>query len=110
MFLKKCIYIYVYNAKIKDVEYKISDFTNLATNTKFNAKVNEIKNEIPSIANLATTTFRIVFENKTPDHSKYITTLKFNKLTAESFTARLKQTNLATEGDIADFIKKDRFQ
>ena len=102
MFLKKCIYIYVYNAKIKDVEYKISDFTNLATNTKLNAKVNEIKNEIPSIANLATTTFRIVFENKTPDHSKYITTLKF--------TARLKQTNLATEGDIADFIKKDRFQ
>ena len=35
------------------------------------------------------------------------------KLTAENFTARLKQANLATEGDIADFIKKkksNRFQ
>ena len=30
------------------------------------------------------------------------------KLTAENFTARLKQVNLATEGDIADFIKKKK--
>ena len=31
------------------------------------------------------------FENKTPNHDKYITTPEFNKLTAESFAARLKQ-------------------
>ena len=48
-------------------------------------------------------------ENKTPDHSKYIFTPKFNKLTAENFTARLKHTNLPTKGGIADFVKKANF-
>ena len=28
----------VYNAKVKDIEYKIPDITNLATNTTLNAK------------------------------------------------------------------------
>ena len=32
-----------YNAKIKNVEDKISDITNLATNTTLNAKINEAK-------------------------------------------------------------------
>ena len=45
----------VYNAKIKNIEDKIPDITNVATNITLNAKINEIKNEIPSIANLATT-------------------------------------------------------
>ena len=45
----------VYNAEIKDIEDKILDFTNLATNTTLNAKINEVKNETPSITNLATT-------------------------------------------------------
>ena len=39
----------------KDVEDKIPDITNLATNTTLNAKISEFKNEIPSITNLATT-------------------------------------------------------
>ena len=43
------------------------------------------------------------------DHSKYITTPEYNKLTAENFTAGLKQANLATEDDITDFIKKTDF-
>ena len=43
------------------------------------------------------------------DHSKYITTPEFNKLTAENFSARLKQANLATKGNIADFVKKTNF-
>ena len=33
-------------------------------------------------------------KNKISDHSKYITTQKFNKLTAEKFEARLKQQNM----------------
>ena len=99
----------VYNAKIKDIEDKIPDITNLATNTTLNAKMNKVKNEIPSITNLATTTALTAFENKIPDHSKYITTPEFNKLTAENFTARLKQANLATKGDISDFVKKTDF-
>ena len=34
----------VYNDKIKDINEKISDFTNLATNTTHNSKMNEVKN------------------------------------------------------------------
>ena len=45
----------VYNAKIKIIEDKIPDISNLATNTTLNAKINEVKREIPSITNLATT-------------------------------------------------------
>ena len=43
------------------------------------------------------------------DHDKYITTQEFNKLTSENFTARLKQANLASKNDIANFIKKTDF-
>ena len=46
----------VYNAKIKDIETKIADITNLATNTTLNAKLNEVKDKISNITNLATTT------------------------------------------------------
>ena len=31
------------------------------------------------------------------------------KLTSENFTARLKQANLASKNNIANFVKKDRF-
>ena len=86
----------VYNAKIKDSEDKIPDITNLATNTILNAKINEVKIEVPSITNLATTAALTAVENKTPDHSKYITAPEFNKLVAENFTARLKQGTLSS--------------
>ena len=33
----------------------------------------------------------------------------FTKVTSENFTARLKQTNLASKGDIANFVKKTDF-
>ena len=40
-------------------------------------------------------------EKKITDHShdEYITTLEFNKLTAENFAARLAQVNLVTKTD-----------
>ena len=41
----------VYNAKIKNIEDKIPDITNLAKTT-LNAKINEVKGEISSITNL----------------------------------------------------------
>ena len=47
--------------------------------------------------------------NVNHDHDKYITTQEFNKLTSESFTERLKQANLASKNDIADFVKKTDF-
>ena len=43
------------------------------------------------------------------DHDKYIVTQEFNRLTSEKFTARLKQANLASKSDIANFIKKTNF-
>ena len=43
------------------------------------------------------------------DHDKYITTQEFNNLTSENFTAKLKQTNLASKSDIANFVKKTDF-
>ena len=46
----------VYNAKIKNIEDKIPDVTNLATNTTLNARIIEFKIELPSNTNLATTT------------------------------------------------------
>ena len=36
---------------------------------------------------------------KIPNHDKYITTPEFDKLSAESFAARLKQVNLLTKTD-----------
>ena len=144
----------VYNAKIKNIEDKVPDITNLATNASFNAKINEakdevhnianlatnfsldakvnkVKSEIPNVTNLATTTALTSVENKIPnisnlvkktdhstkssetenkitdhDHDKYITTPEFHNLTAENFAARLKQANLASKSDIANFIKK----
>ena len=50
----------VYNSIIKDMEDKIPDVTNLATNATLNAKINEVINKIPNISNLATTTALIV--------------------------------------------------
>ena len=80
----------------KDVEDNTPDITNLATNTTLNAKINEVntttainaeinevKNKTPNITNLATTTTLTAVENEIPDHSKYITTPEFSKLTTE---------------------------
>ena len=44
----------VYNVKIKNIEDKIHDITNLATKTSLNTKISEVKREIPDTANLAT--------------------------------------------------------
>ena len=43
------------------------------------------------------------------DHSKYITTQKFNKLASGNFNARLAQANVASRYDITNFVKKDIF-
>ena len=41
------------------------------------------------------------------DHSnKHITGPEFNKIAAENFDVRLKQANLASKSDVADFAKK----
>ena len=106
----------IYNAKSKNIEDKIPDITNLATNTTLNDKINKVKNEIPTITNLATmaalkakmskvknkipnvtklatNTALAAVENNISQYSKYITTTEFNKLTAKNFAARLAQAD-----------------
>ena len=43
----------IYNPKVKNIEDKTPDITNVATNTVLNSKINEIKTEIPSITNFS---------------------------------------------------------
>ena len=77
------------------------------TTTVLKTKIEKVENKIPNTSGLVITT---VFstkiseaENKIPNHNEYITTPEFNKLTAENFTAKLKQANLVTK---TDFDKK----
>ena len=57
--------------------------------TVLNTKINEVKNKIPNASNLGTATVLSTqiseVEYIFPDNSKYITTQKFKKLTAENF-------------------------
>ena len=62
----------VYNAKIKNIEDKIPDITNLDTNTTLNTKINEVKGEIPCITNLAATAALTTVENKIPNVSNLV--------------------------------------
>ena len=52
-----------YNAKIKSIEDKIPDISNLATKTILNTKINEVKTELPSISGLATTSALTAVKN-----------------------------------------------
>ena len=69
-----------------------TDTSDLLKKFAYNTKINKIEK-------------KITYHN----HDKYITAQEFNKLTAEKYAARLKQANLASKTDIADFVKKDRF-
>ena len=40
------------------------------------------------------------------DNGEYITTQEFNKLTADTLASRLRQADLASKNDIANFGKK----
>ena len=67
-----------HNALIKNIEDKIPDITNFATNTTLNAKINEVKNEMPSFTNLVTTTALNAqineVKNKIPNIRNFATT------------------------------------
>ena len=62
----------VHNAKIKNIEDKTPDITNLAIKTTFNAKINEVIGEISSITNLATTAALTAVENQKPNVSNLV--------------------------------------
>ena len=65
-----------YNAKIKNIEDKLPDITNLATKTILNTKINEVEAEIPSISGLASTSALTAVENKIRNVSNLV---KINK-------------------------------
>ena len=68
--------------KIKNIEDKIPDITNLAIKTALNAKINDVKGEISSINNLITvvliTTALTANENKIPNLSNSVTKTDYN--------------------------------
>ena len=72
---------------------KIPSICNLVKKTDCNTKISEVENKITS----------------DHDHDNYIITKEFNRLTSENFTARLKQEKLASNNDIANFVKKINF-
>ena len=68
-----------------------------------NTENNEVENKIPDTGSLLTTnvlnTKISEVEIKIPENSKYITIQEFNMLTAETFTAKLKQADLVNKKD-----------
>ena len=74
----------VYNAKIKNIEDKILDVTNLATNASLNAKINDVKCGIPNSTNLATTTALTAVENKIPHVSNLVKKTDYNTKSSEN--------------------------
>ena len=98
------------NAKINEVKNKIY-ITNLITTATFTA----VENKIPSVGNLVKKIYYNTkigeIENKVTtdhDHDKCITIQEFSNLKSKPFTARLAQVKLASESDIANFVKEDR--
>ena len=61
-----------------------------STKTDYNTKISENENKITT----------------DHDHDKYINTQEFNKLMAESFTARLPEKKLGSKNNIASFVKR----
>ena len=60
--------------------------------TDYNTKLNEIEKKVTD-----------------HNHDKYITTPEFTKFSAEMFTLRLKQANLASKNDIANLVNGTDF-
>ena len=87
-----------YNAKIKNIEDKVSDITNLATNT-INVKINEIKGEIFSITNLVTTTALNAKANEVKNKIPSITNLAPN-------TAVTSVENKIPNPNVSNLVKK----
>ena len=90
----------LYNAKIKNIEGKIPDNTNLAANTTLNAKINELKNKIPSITNLATSASLNSKRNEVQGEIPSITKLT---TTAALTTAENKIPNASDVAKKADY-------
>ena len=107
--------------KVNNLERKIPDATTIIHINQYNTdkqnlekKTGDVDKKVPYTNGLVTTivlnTKLSEVENKIPNHDKYITTSEFNKLTAETFTTRLKQAIFVTktyfEKKLARFNRK----
>ena len=97
------------NTKIGEMANKTPHVSKIVSNTALNTKIVEVENKILNVIGLVTyVTLNTRIEEvgkKIPNHDEYITSIEFNKLKAENFAARLKQANLATKTDTAEFAK-----
>ena len=71
-----------YNAKIKTIEDKMLDITNVATNASLNAQI-KVKGEIHNITNLANAIALTAAENKIPNVSNLFKKIDYNTKTIE---------------------------
>ena len=95
--------------EISDVEKKIPNTSVLIKKTDYISKITGIEDKAPSNSGLVTKTDYNTkisdIKKKITDHdhdNKYITSSEFNKLTTETFKARLTQANLVTKADFYD--------
>ena len=64
--------------KIKNIEDKIPDISNLASKTILNTKINEVKNEIPNITGLVITSASTAAENNIPSIGNLVKKTNYN--------------------------------
>ena len=87
-----------YQTDKTELEKKMTDVSDLATNTALNS----VENKTPDVSNLVkkteyeTKVTKIENKLNNHNHDKYITTSEFNDLAADVFNARLAQANLIT--------------
>ena len=93
-----------YDTDESELENKIPDDTNLATNTALTA----VQNKIPNLSSLAKKsdydTKVTEIENKfnNLNHDKYVDTQEFKELAGDVFNERLAQAKLVTKTDFDD--------
>ena len=80
---------------------KTPDVSGLVTSTSFNTKITEVKKKLPDTRSLLITVVLNTkvgeVDNQIPNRGAYITSQESNKLTAETFKEKIKQTDLKSK-------------
>ena len=93
------------NAKISEAKEEIPNIDNLATTAAIKAKINEVKNKIPNITNFSTTTaLTAVVENKLPNVSNLVKKKK-KKEKKQDYHAKISET----ENKITTNLDQDKY-
>ena len=99
-----------FEKKTGDVDNKVQTTSSLVSSTVLNIKISEVENKLlTDSSNVTTCTLNTkvsAVENEIPDHAKCITTQEFNKLTAETFVATLRQAHLVNKTDFDNKVTR----